>query len=151
MTNRKRGTAPADLTSEAVAEMTEAELIETAASLDAEDRQKQAEELAAGDRAVLEALRNRTSGQTSQKGRTVEDLFGELAGWVADAKLNPRTKRLSESTLTKVLELTIGWTLQTQRQPDYNFPTEEIGGVVDEGEDLPIPEPNERITAAEEN
>lgn len=147
MPSRKRGSAPADLTSESVAAMTDAEAIETAQTLDAEDQNlADATAKAERDAAILEALRNRT--KNAPAGRTVEDLYNDLVRWVKGA--TGRT-RLGEGTAVKVLELTIGWQLQTQRQAPPDFPTEDFeGGVGEEADDLPLPEPNERITAAED-
>jgi flagellar hook-associated protein FlgK len=144
--NAKRRPAPADLTSDSVAAMTDEEAIATAQALDESDPPS-AEEMAESDRALLAALKARTSGQQSHTGTTVEELYDTLTGWVEAQRIKRR--HLSQSTLLKTLELTIGWTLQTGQRQLPDIPTEEIGGDVDEPVDPPVV--HERITASEEN
>lgn len=121
-------------------------------------QQAEAEQQAALDAALAEALQNRDGAPASPPRRslTLGENFVNVVELLKQAR---RSSRLSEATLVKLWELNLMWALNNRGtvspevypdEPEFINPPE--GGDESEPEEAPdLPEPNERITAAEEN
>lgn len=80
--------------------------------------------------------------------KTVSDLYNEMIALVASAS-GRRIARVSENTAVKVLEITLGWHLQTRNSPQPDiFPQEVYGDGGNGSEENTGPVPHETIDAA---
>lgn len=106
------------------------------------------------DQQILEYIQqqqaDRAAAMQTAPRKTVFDLYNEFVALIASAT-GRRTPRVSEGTAVKVLEMTLGWHLQTRNtpQPDI-FPQEVMGGGDDGSEENDGPVPDEIIEAADD-
>lgn len=119
-----------------------------------------AERHAAADRAMLEALQAKRAESTEEPEQEEEQVPTIADRFVGLSKLLVQVRqqtRLGEATLTKILETALqyhAWDYQRRAQEQQNQLQQmfsQMSGGQGESEELIGPEPNEVITASEDN